>query len=137
MSSDDSTAEFQRLAFIDLEASSLSSASFPTEIGWAIIVEDGSVESGSCLIRPPAKWTTYGNALSPASERLTGITREMLDSDGLPPSEALKRFLDAVGGRDLFSDEPGFDSYWLRMLVDAAAIPLGGRKPWDAKNLIA
>jgi len=127
---------FRRIAFIDLEASGLGSASFPTEIGWAIIVEDGSVESGSCLIRPPPRWTTYANAWSAASEGLTGITREMLDRDGLPPSEALKRFLDAVGKRDLFSDEPGFDSHWLEMLVDAAAISLGGRKLGDAKKLV-
>src|SRR6266481_2981759 len=106
MTSDDSTAEFQRLAFIDLEASSLSSASFPTEIGWAIVHDDGSVESGSCLIRPPAKWKIYANAWTAVAERLTGITKEMLDQDGLPPTEAVKRFHD----------------HWLGMLADAASI---------------
>jgi hypothetical protein len=35
-----------RIAFIDLEASGLGSATFPTEIGWAIIGEDGSVGVG-------------------------------------------------------------------------------------------
>jgi hypothetical protein len=105
----------RRIAFIDLEASSLGSASFPTEIGWAIIREDGSVDSGSCLIKPPARWTLYRSGWSAVSERLTGITREMLDQNGQPPSEAVKRFLEAVGDRDLFSDEPDFDAHWLAM----------------------
>ena len=89
MTIENNAVQVQGIAFIDLEASSLGSASFPTEIGWAIIREDGSVESGSCLIRPPAKWTFYRNAWSAVSERLTGIAREILDQDGLPPSEAL------------------------------------------------
>jgi hypothetical protein len=79
----------------------------------------------------------YENAWNPASERLTGITKSMLDRDGLPPSEALKRFLDAVGDRDLVSDEPTFDNHWLSMLVDAAAISLDERKLGDARALIA
>jgi hypothetical protein len=125
-----------RIAFIDLEASGLGSASFPTEIGWAILREDGSVNPDACLIRPPSKWTRYANAWNPASERITGITRAMLDRDGLYPSEALTRFLEAVGERDLFSDEPQFDSHWLNMLAEAAAISLAGRSLGDAKKLI-
>jgi DNA polymerase III epsilon subunit-like protein len=78
----------------------------------------------------------YRNAWSATSERLTGITRAMLDRDGLPPKEAIERFLDAVVGRDLLSDEPGFDDHWLRMLANAAAISLGGRKLGDARELI-
>jgi hypothetical protein len=72
-----------------------SAPTFPTEIGWAIIREDGSVESGSCLIRPPAKWTMYGNAW-PASKRLTGITGEMLDGEALTSSNSLCRHLWSV-----------------------------------------
>ena len=127
--------DLARVAFVDLEASSLSSSSYPTEIGWAVVHEDGAITSGSCLIRPPAKWTMYANAWSAASERLTGITREMLDRDGLPPGEALTRFLDAVGDRDLFSDAPDFDTHWLGMLAEAAGISLGSRLMRDTKAL--
>jgi hypothetical protein len=136
MTSIDAPAQLRRIAFIDLEASSLDSASFPTEIGWALIREDGSVESGACLIRPPANWTIYRNAWSAASERLTRITRDMLDRDGLPPSEAMRRLLDATGYRDLLSDEPDFDAHWLRMLADAAGTSIRGRNIGDAKKLI-
>ena len=133
---ENNAVQLQGIAFIDLEASSLGSATFPTEVGWALIHENGSVESGSCLIRPPAKWKMYENAWNPASERLTGITKSMLDRDGVSPREALKRFLDAVGDRDLVTDEPSYDCHWLEMLADAAAISLDGRKLGDAKKLI-
>jgi hypothetical protein len=133
---DDTVIPLSRVAIIDLEASSLGSASYPTEIGWAILHDDGSITSGACLIRPAAKWTMYANAWSPASERLTGISRKMLDQDGLPTRDAMARFLDAVGDRDLFSDEPDFDRHWLTMLVDAAGVPLGERRLGDMKRLI-
>lgn len=126
----------RHVAFIDLEASGLGSASFPTELGWATISDDGSVVSGSCLIKPPSNWTLYANAWSPAAERLTGITREMLDREGLPPRAAMARFFAAVGHRDLFSDAPDFDSHWLGMLSDAAGISLDGRRLGDARKLI-
>jgi DNA polymerase III epsilon subunit-like protein len=131
---DDTVVRLSRVAVIDLEASGLGSASFPTEIGWALIDDDGPITSGACLIRPAAKWTIYANAWSATSERLTGITRQMLDRDGLPPSEALTRFLNAVGDRDLGSDNPDFDRHWLGMLADAAGASLEGRTLSDLKH---
>ena len=129
--------DLTKAAFIDLEASSLGSASFPTEIGWAIVREDGSIDSGACLIRPPAKWIIYSNAWSAVSEGLTGITKEMLDRDGLPPRDAIRRFLEAVADRELYSDEPDYDTHWLSMLADAAGIALGARTISDVTLLIA
>jgi hypothetical protein len=60
----------------------------------------------------------------------------MLDRDGLPPREAVKRFLEAVGDRDLLSDELDFDTHWLGMLVDAAGISLGELKLGDLNQFI-
>jgi hypothetical protein len=133
---EDAPPSFWRVAFIDLEASGLGSNGFPTELGWAVIRQDGSIESDSCLIRPPPKWTFYANAWSYASEHLTGITREMLEQDGLPPGEAMKRFLAAVGERQLFSDEPDFDAHWLAMLAKAAGVSIEGREIGHIKRLI-
>ena len=45
MMSEGKAIRMPRIAFIDLEASGLGSASFPTEIGWAMLREDGSVNS--------------------------------------------------------------------------------------------
>jgi hypothetical protein len=133
---DPAFVQLSRIAVIDLEASGLGSAGFPTEIGWCLLHDDRTINtSGACLIRPAAKWTTYGNAWSPASERLTGISRVMLDRDGLSPREAVERFLAAVGDRDVFSDEPDFDTHWLAMLMDAAEISVGDRSLSDVKRL--
>ena len=132
----DNAVRVQGIAFVDLEASGLGSNAFPTELGWAIIGEGGFVESGSCLIRPPPQWNLYRNAWSAAAERLTGITREMLDRDGLPPREVMKRVLDAVGDRDLFSDERDFDSHWFSMLADAEGTSIEERTLGDARKLI-
>jgi hypothetical protein len=63
-----------RIAVVDLEASGLGSTSYPIEIGWALLQDDGSITSGSCLIRPTATWLAYDSAWSAAAERLTGIT---------------------------------------------------------------
>ena len=130
------SAQLRRIAFIDLEASGLGSASFPTEIGWAAVREDGSVLGDSMLIKPPARWTTYANAWSAASEALTGISREMLDRDGVSPAEAMKRFLVAVEGCELYSDEPDFDCHWLGMLGNAALVDLARSEIGNAKTLI-
>jgi hypothetical protein len=133
---DEVAVGLSRIAVIDLEASSLGSASYPTEIGWCLLHDDGSITSGACLIRPAARWTIYGNAWSPVSERLTGISQEMLDRDGLSPREAVERFLAAVGDRDLLSDELDFDTHWLGMLLDAAGISLGERRLGDLSEFI-
>jgi hypothetical protein len=129
--------DLTKAAFIDLEASSLGSASFPTEIGWAVVREDGSIDSGACLIRPTARWMVHSNAWSAASERLTGITKELLDREGSAPRDAIRRFLETVGNRELFSDEPDYDNHWLNMLADAAGIALGSRSISDVKLLMA
>jgi hypothetical protein len=60
----------------------------------------------------------------------------MLDRDGVPASEARRRFLDANGDRDLLSDEPNFDAYWLGMLADANGTSFKGRSLGDARKLI-
>jgi hypothetical protein len=130
------SGQLRRIAFIDLEASGLGSAGFPTELGWAVVKQDGSITSDSFLIRPVSRWTRYTNAWSAASEALTGISREMLDCDGLSPAAVMKRFLAAVEGCELFSDAPDFDHHWLNMLSDAAMVDLVGREIGNAKTLI-
>jgi hypothetical protein len=131
-----SNPDFARFAFIDLEASGLGSNGFPTEIGWATIHEGGSIVSGACLIKPPAIWTMYANAWSTVSERLTGISREMLGREGLSPRDAMARFLEAVGDRGLLSDEPDFDAHWLGMLTKAAGTSIAQGRIGDARPLM-
>jgi hypothetical protein len=60
----------------------------------------------------------------------------MLDHDGLSPREAMKRFLNAVGDREVYTDEPDFDAHWLGMMEDAAGISVGERIIGVVKRLI-
>lgn len=126
-----SDEQAEHIAFIDFEASSLGSGSFPTEIGWAFIAGN-RVHSGSSLIRPEPRWIRLPSAWSAASERLTSITRDMLDREGVPADEALPRLLQSVDDRQLLSDEPAWDLYWLGQLIEAAGSsadkPLGNAK---------
>jgi hypothetical protein len=46
---DPAVLQLSRIAVIDLEASGLGSASFPTKIGWCVVHDDGSITSGACL----------------------------------------------------------------------------------------
>lgn len=129
-------AEF---AFIDCEASSLRSGSFITELGWAAVINPATrrIHTGACLIKPLPKWLRVSNGWDPMSEKLTGISRQLLDQDGISPSAAITRFLNEVGDQRLFSDEPSFDQFWLEQLFGAAGVDLAGRKLGDAKKLLA
>jgi hypothetical protein len=113
----------ENLIFIDLEASSLGSASFPTEVGWAWLdLTTHRIRSGSCLIRPIESWLRTTSAWTAASERLTGITRSMLERDGVSPTEAMRRLMEAIGDRLPLSDAPDYDGHWLAMLAEAAGV---------------
>ena len=59
----------------------------------------------------------------------------MLDQHGLSPIDVMRRFLAAVEGCELYSDEPDFDRHWLGMLAEAALVDLAGREIGDAKKL--
>jgi hypothetical protein len=58
---------------------------------------------GCSLDQTIAELHDYRNAWSTSSEVLTGITRQVLDRNGIPPSEAIKLFLEAVGDRDVLN----------------------------------
>ena len=112
-------ADLSNLAFLDLEASGFEEESYPTEIGWAWVA-DGAIVSGSVLIRPPAEWRSQPGSWCPYAQEVTGITPEMLDRDGVLPSEAFTRFAAATAGRILVSDSPSTDGAWLRQIATAA-----------------
>jgi DNA polymerase III epsilon subunit-like protein len=131
-----SAIETERIAFVDIEASSLGSGSFITEIGWAWI-SDRRVHTGSCLIKPLPRWLRESTAWDPDAERLTGITKDQLERDGVSPTEAAMRIVRELGDRQLFSGEPAFDQYWLNQLFEAAGADRDAPKLGDAKKLFA
>lgn len=105
-----------RVAFIDLEASSLNSGSVPIEVGW--VLADGTGESH--LIRPALGWTDW----SSASEAVHGIGRDTLLREGKEVARVAQRVAEALRGWTLFADQPAFDQYWLDMVMQAGAQPL-------------
>ncbi|SCY98720.1 hypothetical protein [Microvirga guangxiensis] len=113
--------------FVDVEASGLSSASFPIEIGWVL---DDEAEPESFLIRPHATWH-FDTGWSTQSAAIHGIRPAMLDADGLSVEEACTRLDAATSGRLVVSDAPQHDDWWLGRLYAAA----GRRKSWPVGDV--
>jgi hypothetical protein len=99
------------IVFVDFEASSLEQGSFPIEIGW--VNEDGVGESH--LIRPEPHWSGWDDK----SERIHGISREMLEDEGKPAAWVARRVLEVLHPDRAtgISDAPEFDGSWLNMLL--------------------
>lgn len=108
--------------FLDIEASGLSSASFPIEIGWVL---DEAAEPESFLVRPHATWD-FGRGWSAQSAAIHGITPALLEAKGLSVDEACTRLDEATHGRLVVSDAPRHDDWWLGRLYAAA----GRQKTW-------
>ena len=108
--------------FIDIEASGLSSASFPIEIGWVL---DDEAEPKSFFVRPHATWD-FDTGWSARSAALHGITPALLEAEGLSVDEACTRLDEVTHGRLVVSDAPRHDDWWLGRLYAAA----GREKAW-------
>jgi DNA polymerase-3 subunit epsilon len=108
--------------FLDIEASSLSSASFPVEIGWVV---DDEVESGSFLIKLHGTWN-FDNGWSAQSAAIHGITPAMLAAEGLAVDKACTHLDEVTHGRLVVSDAPQLDDWWLSRLYAAA----GRERTW-------
>ena len=104
----------RKLVFIDVEASSLSTESHPIEV--AYYAEDGVGEA--FLIRPAEGWTDW----SVASERLLGITRAQLLSEGASVDYVARRMATLLTDSVGVSDNPRFDKMWLSELFTVAGI---------------
>lgn len=94
----------------------------PIEIGWACAdPETGEIHAESHLIRPALEWHIE-TCWDKAAERLHGINRGQLNTEGSSPADILRRMNEVLGGRELYSDAPAWDGDWLRMIVEAADV---------------
>ncbi|HXG68392.1 MAG TPA: hypothetical protein VNO70_25075 [Blastocatellia bacterium] len=105
--------------FLDFEASSLSSASYPIEVAWNL--EDGSIEDYLISPQHVQTWTDW----DPEAEKVHGISREELLLHGKPPSFICARMNQQLTGKVVYTDAPLFDGAWLSRLFSAC----GDRKP--------
>jgi hypothetical protein len=100
----------QTPTFLDFEASSLSSQSYPIEVAWNH--EDGSIEAH--LISPAGieSWTDWDSA----AERVHGIQRQQLLTHGKHPLLVCNRMNEQLTGKIVYTDAPQFDGMWLSQL---------------------
>jgi DNA polymerase III epsilon subunit-like protein len=103
--------------FIDIEASGLSSASFPIEIGWVL---DDEARPESFLVRPHTTWN-FDTGWSAQSAALHGITPAMLEAGGISVDEACTRLDEAIHRQLVVSDAPRHDDWWFDRLYAAAS----------------
>ncbi len=103
------------LVFLDFEASSLSKLSYPVEVAW--VFEDG--RSRSFLIRPAPDWTDW----SSEAEAIHGISRELLEKEGVAVSLIAEEMVETLLDHDLYASAPSWDGKWLSALLRAAGHP--------------
>ncbi len=103
----------QAIWVVDIEASGLSPASYPIEVG----LVNGQREYQN-LITPAPFWTHW----SPRSEQLHGISREQLYSEGVSPIIVAGELNRVLGTATVFSDHVDWDSFWLQRLFHCAGI---------------
>lgn len=103
-------------AVLDFEASSLSVASWPIEVGLSWF-ENGEVQTWSSLIRPAARWDR-----SDWSEQSAAVHRISFSEleDAPCPIDVATELFSRLGNRILLSDAPTFEVQWLGSLLDAA-----------------
>lgn len=103
--------------FLDCEASSLSSYSYPIEIAWSD--EAGDIESH--LINPylyPDDYTDW----DPSAQAVHGLSRAYLMENGESTSIVAERMNKVLAGKTLYTDAPDFDSFWVHRLFKAVGI---------------
>ncbi len=103
------------IVFLDFEASSLRKNSYPIEVAW--VFEDGRCVSH--LLRPPAEWTDW----SYEAEKIHGITRGKLLTEGVPVMDVADEMLRDLTGHALYASAPSWDGKWLSTLLRAAGQP--------------
>lgn len=101
------------ILFIDFEASSLSTNSFPIEVGIALIEAD-KIESWSSLIRPDPSWQ-----LDDWSTESAKVHRIPLDVVMEAPAarDVAMTVLSKIRHKHLVSDNPQFERFWMNRLL--------------------
>jgi len=101
---------------IDIEASGLSSHSYPIEIGFVL----GDGKKFCSLIKPAPSWTSWDSA----AEAMHQISREVLETHGKSVNEVAHELNEMLEGMTLYSDGWSVDKPWLTKLFHAAGIEM-------------
>lgn len=102
--------------FIDVEASSLESESYPTEIAWS----DSNGKITSYLINP--YYFDDWNDWDYHAQQITGISRKLCREEGFMPPLVCEKMNEALEGQTLYTDGYESDSFWINKLFNDCAI---------------
>jgi hypothetical protein len=108
----------EKFGILDFEASSLSSRSWPIEVGISWI-ESGRVETWSSLIRPDPDWDITDWSMK--SQNVHQIPLVDLQS-ALSARCVAKHCLKLTSGLTLVSDAPEFERHWLTRLLETSEV---------------
>ncbi|WP_415906923.1 hypothetical protein ACMXYX_17800 (plasmid) [Neptuniibacter sp. QD72_48] len=118
----------RRHVFIDFEASSLSTESYPISVG---LHEVFSGDEGYCIISPASvlEWTEW----SYEAQKIHKLAKPYIEEDGVSPKDAIKVIAEACGDpyKCILIADSERDEFWLKRLYDAA----GERCPYVIKNV--
>lgn len=106
----------ETFVILDFEASSLSTESWPIEVGLSWL-EGQEVRTWSSLIRPAPDWPL--SDWSAQSAAVHGIPLDRIDH-APSAAEVAKELLNIVDARTLVSDAPAFEARWLSRLLQTA-----------------
>lgn len=104
---------------VDVEASGFDSRSYPIEVGVAFESTDRYCK----IIRPVESWTHWDEE----AERLHGISRAVLQSDGSAVRTVAAELNEMLAGKTVYSDAWVVDQPWLITLYEHASLSMNFR----------
>lgn len=105
-----------RILILDLEAS--APEGYPIEIGFADLdLSTGAIDVSSKLIKPPKAWVD-NYPWDEKSAALHGISREMLEKEGVPVETVAAFAAAMIGSRTVRTSALVADHDWLSMLLE-------------------
>lgn len=118
-----------RRAFVDLETTGFEAESDSIiEVGVVLVEDDVVIEEYTALVRPR-------RAIPPEIEAFTGITRAMVDSDGIEPDAAAAELAWLTAGAQIVAFNAPFEERFLGELSRLTGIDLSAAGYIDALEL--
>lgn len=107
------------MIILDIEASGLSTESYPIEVAWQHRYVASACDN--FLIKPSANWTHWDKH---AELHIHHIPRKALFDEGLPVIEAALRLNTQLARQVVYTDAVDYDRSWIKRLFNAAGIEM-------------
>lgn len=97
---------------LDIEASGLEVGSYPIEIAWIGVLDNAF---DNFLIKPDKEWILWDSL----AQEVHGISRMVIERAGITACEATTRLDHFLKYKEIYSDAPEWDGYWLDRLYSS------------------